>query len=64
MSIYTELRDAGVHLNYHQSDLYAKDCPEARTILRQYGSRRNVSAFHSEQDGELWYDIPFAFDPF
>lgn len=65
MSLYTDLRDAGVPLDSHESDLYAKLTDESRAIVSR--SRRGpgmVRVFRNAIDGTLWYDLPFAFDPF
>ncbi len=64
MSIYTDLVAAGVPVENHRSDLYAKVTPESRAILATYEHRRSVTVFVSQIDREPWYDIPFAFDPF
>jgi hypothetical protein len=64
MSLYTDLLAAGVPLDNHRSDLYAKVTPESRVLVDAYEHRKNVTVFVSQVDGEPWYDIPFAFDPF
>lgn len=64
MSIYEEMRRAGVELSSHESDLYARVCDESRHIVENYEFRESVQIFSSQIDGMLWYDIPFAFDPF
>ena len=64
MSIYTELKEAGVLLDYHESDLYAKKCPESIAIIEKYEFKNNVRLFWDSINKEPWYDIPFAFDPF
>lgn len=61
-SIYQQLKAAGVPLDHHESDLYAKQTPESKSIVGAYEHRCNVQAFRS--DGEWWYDIPFAYEPF
>ena len=53
----------------HESDLYVRDCPEARVALMDYnaeaGSPAFFSAFRSLTDGgRLWLDIPFFYAPF
>jgi len=63
MSIYQELKAAGVPLDSHESDLYAKVTPESRTILSRYKHKGNLSTFLNQVEGNLWYEIPFAFDP-
>ncbi len=61
MSLYTELLAAGVPLDSHESDLYAKLTPESERIVRASG--RSFTVFTSQIDGQRWYDLPFAFDP-
>jgi hypothetical protein len=63
MSIYTELLEKGVALDHHATDLYAKVTPASRAIVEAYEFRNNVKTFTSQIDGELWYDIPFAYEP-
>lgn len=63
-TIMQEMIDAGVEISHHESDLYVKVTPESRAIVEDYEFRCNVTAFRSRVDGELWYDVPFAFDPF
>jgi hypothetical protein len=63
-SVYKLLKAAGVPLDHHESDLYAKVTPESRAIVADYEHRANVKTFRSETDkGEFWYDIPFAYEP-
>jgi hypothetical protein len=62
-SIYEQLRDAGVPLDSHESDLYALVTPTSQKIVHAYEHFKNVRVFVSELDGQAWYDIPFAFDP-
>lgn len=61
-SLHQQLLAAGVELNNHESDLYAKVTPESRRIVEE--SDHSSSVFTSQIDGELWYDLPFAFEPF
>jgi hypothetical protein len=62
MSLYDELKSAGVELDNHESDLYAKVCPESTNIIHRAG-KVMPEVFISELDKMPWYDIPFAFDP-
>lgn len=64
MSIYEQMKLANVPLSHHESDLYAKVTPESRAIISTYEFKKNVTTFASQIDHDLWYDIPFAFDPF
>lgn len=61
MSLYTALRDAGVPLDSHESDLYALRTPEALAIVARY--KWSCSTFTSQIDGKLWLDLPFAYEP-
>jgi len=63
-SIYSQLKTAGVPLAAHESDLYAMVTPESRKIIQAYEFKGNVTTFRAEDDGKLWYDIPFAYEPF
>jgi hypothetical protein len=61
--IYEDLKDAGVELDHHESDLYAKVNPTSRKIVEAYKFRGNVTVFSNQIDGSPWYDIPFAYRP-
>lgn len=58
---YAALLAAGVPLDSHESDLYAKVTPVSRPIVEASGWSRSI--FTSQIDGERWYDLPFAFEP-
>jgi hypothetical protein len=68
MSLYSDLKGAGIPLDHHESDLYVKATPKAREILSRHireGLWGNyVSTFISPIDNTLWYDVPFAYEPF
>ena len=64
MTIHEKLKAAGVELDAHESDLYAKVDDKSRLIIAEYEHRQNVTTFRSEIDGSPWYDIPFANDAF
>ena len=61
MTIYEQLKAAGVPLDHHESDLYARVEPKSRAIVA--ANYPSAKMFRSQIDGELWYDIPFAYDP-
>jgi hypothetical protein len=65
-NIYDELVAAGIPIDSHESDLYAKVTPESREIVRRYQYKSNVQTFRNlaTPTRELWYDIPFAYSPF
>ena len=64
MSIYYRLKQTGCKLDHHESDLYAEVTEETQKIIDGYNHKSSVKKFHSQIDGKLWFDIPFAFDPF
>lgn len=64
--IYHDLLDAGVPLDSHESDLYAKVTPVSRLIVRRHldaGRIGSAPTFVSQVDGALWYDLAFQFLP-
>ena len=50
------------YIDHHESDLYVRDTPVSRIVIRQFG--RESSSFTSPVDGQRWFDIPFAYEPF
>ena len=44
-----------------QTDLYCKLTPATEKIVSQYEYLQNVERFVDNIDGEIWYDIPFAY---
>lgn len=61
-SLHQQMLAAGVELDSHESDLYARVTPESTHIVEESGHSSTV--FKSEVDGRMWYDLPFAYDPF
>ena len=64
MSIYTELKAINAPIDNHYSDLYVRITNETSKIIEKYGFKNNVTRFRSNLTGQMWYDIPFAFDPY
>jgi len=62
--IYEEMMKADVPISSWQSDLYAKVCEDSVAIVNNYVFKDNVKMFFSQVDNEVWFDIPFAYDPF
>lgn len=66
-TIYERMNEAGLVAGSHESDLYVKDTPEARAILKEVevirGVRLAYSAFVSNINNERCLDIPFMYDP-
>lgn len=61
-SIFEEIIHAGIEYDNHCSDLYVKDSPEAREIIKRYD--RSLEFFNNAIDGSRWIDVPFAYDPY
>ena len=64
MNIYKKMKEAGVEISNHCSDMYVPVNKTTTGLLADYEFRRSVTTFTSNIDGELTYDIPFAYDPF
>lgn len=65
MSLYTDLRDAGVDISNHESDLYFPNTPQTRAILAKHPLQHsNSTTFKSAINGSSMVDVPFAFEPF
>lgn len=64
LNIYERLKAAGVPIDHHESDLYAKVTPESTAIVADYKWKTNTRTFVSQTDNALWYEIPFAYQPY
>lgn len=62
--IYTELKDTGIPLFNHESDLYVPVTDVTRAIVDRYEFKANVKTFRDQVSGGLMFDIPFAYMPF
>lgn len=71
VSLYSMLaQDPGVgqdEIGNHESDLHFKDTPDTRRVVGNYqdaGGAAIPQMFTSEIDGQPWFEVPFAYDPF
>lgn len=67
MSLYTDLCDAKIPMDHHESDLYVKVTVQSAAILANYKNvieRRFIKTFRHQVTQDIWYDIPFAYEPF
>lgn len=46
------------------SDLYLKANETSSRLVAEYEFPKHVRWFNSQKDGTIWYEIPFAYDPF
>lgn len=51
-------------ISNHESDLYLKKTEISSKLIEEYEFKASVREFYSNIDHQLWYDIPFAYDPF
>jgi hypothetical protein len=61
MSIWTEVKARGIPYDNYESDLYIPVTDETTALLRKLGIK--FSTFRNRVEGGLWYDIPFAYEP-
>ena len=67
MSIYQKMVAAGVEIEHHQSDLWVPKNEVSTKILVEKGfttDELKSMHFRCSITGDIWYDIPFAYDPF
>ena len=62
-SIYQQAVRLGLDIERHESDLYLRKSEKSVALVDAYAHRANVRQFVAPDDS-LWFDIPFAFDPF
>ena len=50
-------------IGHWYSDLYCKVTPASRAIIDQYEYRHFVTTFIDNIGHDLWYEIPFCYNP-
>jgi len=63
-TLYQEIKEAGIKHDNHASDLYILASVEVKRILKRRDWKPWPSTFVSEIDKKIYYDVPFAFDPY
>lgn len=67
-TLYEDLRDAGVKICNHCSDLYFEYTDVAREILKRHKDQVKLSSLftsqHPDDNKATWCDTSFAYDPF
>jgi len=61
--LWDEIKARGIPYDHHESDLYIPVTSETRAIVHQYDRNRTATAFISQIDGKMWFDIPFGYLP-
>ncbi len=64
MTIHETMKNLGVEISSHYSDLYVPVTEETRTALKNAKPKPYFGTFRSNIDGKMWFDISFAFDPY
>lgn len=62
--LWDEIVKQNIQHDHHESDLYLPVTPETARLVSQYDYHDRATTFVSQVDGKVWYDIPFAYDPF
>lgn len=65
-SIYQKAVEAlpAEDIDHHESDLYIRKTPASVKLLSEYEYKNNIFWFRDAIDNVIWYEIPFAYDPF
>lgn len=63
-SIYEKCVLFEVEIRHHESDLYIPVNELTRALVESYEFKGSVDTFENQIEGGVWYDIPFAFDPY
>jgi hypothetical protein len=64
VDLFEQIKAAGIPFDNHESDLYVLVTPGSRKIIAEACRLNDASTFISQLDGKLWYDVPFAYQPF
>lgn len=60
-TLYLDLVNAECEIDNHESDLHVKVTSKSAWIVHDYATAA-IEVFKS--NGEDWFDVPFAYDPF
>ncbi len=64
-TLFDAIKEAGIPYSNHESDLYFPVTEESRAILMRFAeSKANATTFTNQVHRGLWYDIPFAYQPY
>jgi hypothetical protein len=60
-SLFAVIVERGIEYDHHESDLYLPVTSETTALCDQFG--KVPTTFVNQVVGGLWYDVPFAFEP-
>lgn len=61
VDVWTKSQELELRWDHHESDLYLRDTPQARELLKS--ANASFTVFRSTLDNKQWLDIPFAYWP-
>lgn len=61
-SLYKDIIAAGIETDHHESDLYVRDCEQARAIIAKYG--QPIHQFWADDGTGRWLDVAFQYEPY
>ena len=64
LELFEQIKARKIPFANHESDLYVMVTDESRKLIDAYQFKCNVRTFVSNIDNKLWFDVPFAFQPF
>lgn len=64
VSIYDTFSAMGVPMGSRYSDLHVPSTPDTRGVLLRYPQHKFTARGFTRSDGEIWIEIPFAYDPY
>lgn len=64
MTIFDKVLESGIEFEHHESDLYIPVNDKTAILIREYEFTKNVTTFQCRISGDIWYDIPFAYNKY
>lgn len=65
MTIFDEIKAAGIEHGNHASDLYVPDTEQVRAILKRYPEKaKQIEPFTNQITGKPWLSIYFEYMPY
>lgn len=73
-TLYEMLKEAGIEIENHESDMFFRETPDSTRILCAFRAEFGESmqgvvsldyrSFRDVKTGERWYEVPFMYDPY
>lgn len=62
MTLFEKIVQLQIPHSNHYSDLYIPVTTQTTQLLKEHNAPTNI--FINQVEGGLWYDVPFAYDPY